>query len=124
MTSFIHIEYSTEHPGVSRVESAIDAMRQLGRTFYSTRGLSTLLLASIVAAVMVVAYELMDSVTGGNLLALWMAMWTVIFVALAVFSRSARHVAVFLVNGANRLSRAFAKARVDWAMAGSNRERN
>ena len=124
MTSFVHIEYSTQHTGVSRVESAVEGARQLGRMFSGVRGLATLLLASIVAAVMVVAYELMDSIAGGHLLAMWMGMWAVIFVALAVFSRSARYVARRLVGSVNRASRALAKGRLDWVMPASNKERS
>ena len=65
MTSFVNIKYSTQHPGVVRAESAFGAVRQLGHAFSGTRGLATLLLSAIAAAVMVVAYQVMDSVAEG-----------------------------------------------------------
>ena len=71
MTSFVTIKYSTQHPGVARVESALDAARQLRQGFSGTRGLATLLLSAMAAAIMVVADQVMDSVTEGHLLLMW-----------------------------------------------------
>jgi ABC-type multidrug transport system fused ATPase/permease subunit len=89
MTSFVHIDYSTTHPGVNRVELAIDAAQQLRQQFSGTRGLAKLLLSAVVAAVMVVAYQVMDSVAEGHLLVIWTAMWAIAFVALALFAGTA-----------------------------------
>ncbi|UUZ65400.1 hypothetical protein LP417_13210 [Polaromonas sp. P1-6] len=83
MTSFVNIKYSTQHPGVARAESAIDAVKQLHQGFSGTRGLATLLLSAMAAAVMVVAYQVMDSVTEGHLLVMWIALWAVAFAVLA-----------------------------------------
>ncbi|MES2942666.1 MAG: hypothetical protein V4772_07340 [Pseudomonadota bacterium] len=33
MTSFVHLNYSTQHPGVARVESAMGAVQQLRQGF-------------------------------------------------------------------------------------------
>lgn len=120
MTSFIHLEYSTQHPGVARVESAIDAAQQLRRGFSGTRGLAKLLLSAIVAAALVVAYQVMDSMAEGHLLVLWIAMWAVAFVALAAFAGAARIMAVRLKNNLDGWSRNVAAKRADerlWAMA-------
>ena len=59
MTSFVHLEYSRQHLGAERVESAIDAVQRLRHGFTGTRGLATLLLTAIAAAaaVMVIAYQ-------------------------------------------------------------------
>jgi hypothetical protein len=120
MTSFVHLDYSTEHPGVARVESALGAARQLGHGFSGTRGLATLLLSAVVAAIMVVAYQIMDSVAEGHLLVGWLAIWGVAFVALAVFASTARKTALRLKAGLDGWSRTMAEARADerlWAMA-------
>ena len=74
MTSFVHLEYSTQHPGVTRVESAIVAAQHLRQGFSSTRALAKLLLSAIAAAVMVVAYQVMDSLAEGHLLVMWMGL--------------------------------------------------
>ena len=123
MTSFVHLEYSNQHPGVARVESAIDAAQQLRQGFSGTRGLSTLLVSAIAAALMVVAYQVMDSVAEGHLLVIWMALWAVAFVALAFFAGTARHLAARMMAGLNDWSRSLAEARADerlWAMARSD----
>lgn len=123
MTSFVHIEYSKQHPGVARVESALDAAQQLRQGFFGTRGIATLLLSAIVAALMVVAYQVMDTVAEGHLLVMWMALWAVAFAALAFFAGTARHLAARMKAGLDGWSRSLAEARADerlWAMAKSD----
>lgn len=120
MTSFVNIKYAAQHHGADRVESAIDAAQQVRQSFSGTRGLATLLLSAMAAAVMVAAYEVMDSVAEGHLLVMWMALWAVAFAALALFADAARKVAVRLKNGLDTWSRSLAEARADqrlWAMA-------
>lgn len=113
MTSFVNIKYSTQHPGVARAESAFGAVRQLAHAFSGTRGLATLLLSAIAAAVMVVAYQVMDSVTEGHLLVMWIAVWAVAFAVLAIFAGAARNAAVSLKAGLDGWSRSLAEARAD-----------
>lgn len=120
MTSFVHLEYSNQHPGVARVESAIDAAQHLRRTFSGTRGLATLLVSAVAAAVMVVAYQLMDSVAEGHLLVMWVALWAAAFASLALFAGTARRSAAGLKSSLDGWSHSLAKARADerlWAMA-------
>lgn len=120
MTSFITVNHSTQHPGVVRAEAAIDAARQLRQGFSGTRGLAALLLSAMVAAVMVVADQIMDSEAEGHLLVMWVALWAVAFAALAVFAGAARKLAVRLKSGLDAWSLALAQARADqrlWAMA-------
>ncbi|MGH8830601.1 MAG: hypothetical protein ACREXV_05870 [Polaromonas sp.] len=120
MTSFVNIKYSTQHPGVARAESAIDAVKHLRQGFSGTRGLATLLLSAMTAAVMVVAYQVMDSVTEGHLLVMWIALWAVAFAVLALFAGTARNLAARLKTGLDDWSRSLAEARADqrlWAAA-------
>jgi hypothetical protein len=123
MTSFVNIKYSTQHPGVVRAESAFGAVRQLGQAFSGTRGLATLLLSAVAAAIMVVAYQVMDSVTEGHLLVMWIALWAVAFAALAIFAGTARNVAARVKAGLDGWSRGLAEARADqrlWQAAKSD----
>ena len=61
MTSFVHIEYPTTHPGVERFESAVAAAGNLRKRFDSAKGLAGALLAAIVAALLVVADQLVET---------------------------------------------------------------
>ncbi len=123
MTSFVHLDYSNQHPGVARVESAIEAAQQLRHGFSGTRGLAALLLSAVAAAVMVVAYQLMDSVAEGHLMVMWIAMWAVAFAVLASFAGAARNVALRIKAGLDGWSRSLAASRADermWAVAQSD----
>jgi hypothetical protein len=120
MTSFVHIEYSKDHPGVTRVESVIESAQHIGRGFSGKRGLATLLLSAMAAAAMVVAYEVMDTVAEGHLLVMWIALWAAAFVSLAMFAGTARSLATRIKVGLDDWSRALASARADerlWASA-------
>ena len=120
MTSFVNIEYSKDHPGVVRIASAIESAQHVGRSFPGRRGVATLLLSAMVAAVMVVAYQVMDSMAEGHLLVMWIALWAAAFVSLAVFAVPARNLATRLKVGLDDWSRALAEARADerlWSAA-------
>ena len=120
MTRFVHLEYATEHPGVARIESAIEGAQHLRRGFSGTRALAKLLLSAVAAAVMVVAYQLMDTLAEGHLLVLWTGLWAAAFIALAVFANATRHLAARMKAGLDNWSRNLAQTRADerlWAMA-------
>jgi len=74
MSSF---NYSTEHAGLNRMTSGMSIIGQFYRSISGARALSTLMLSALAAAILVVAYEVMDSVAEGHLLVLWLAMWAV-----------------------------------------------
>ena len=120
MTSFVTTNYPTQHHGADRVESAIDAVQQARRGLSGTHGLATLLLSAIVAAVVVVADQVMDTVAEGHLLLLWIALWAVAFAALALFAGATRNMAARTKTGLDDWSRSVAEARADqrlWAAA-------
>lgn len=120
MTSFVHLEYSNQHPGVERVESVIATAQQIKRNFSGTRGLATLLLSAVAAAVMVVAYQVMDSMAEGHLLVLWIGLWVVAFATLAAFASTTRALASSMKASLDGWSRSLASKRADerlWAMA-------
>ncbi len=113
MTSFVNINYSTQHIGAARVESAIDAVKQARRGVSGSRGLALLLLSAIVASVMVVAEQVMDSVAEGHLLVVWIGLWAVAFAAIALFAGAARQLARRVVASLDAWSRSVARARAD-----------
>ena len=113
MTAFVNTNQLTRHVGANRVESAIASASHVKRGMSGTRGLATLLLSAIVAAVMVVANQVMDSVAEGHLLVMWMAMWISAFVALALFATPARNLAQRVKTGLDAWSAGIAQRRAD-----------
>ncbi len=97
MTSFIHLDYATKHPGVARAEAVAASAGNMGRSivknFDGTTSLAAMLLAAFVAALVVVADLLIDTWADGHLLAAWVALWVVAFAAIALFAPAARKVA-------------------------------
>jgi ABC-type bacteriocin/lantibiotic exporter with double-glycine peptidase domain len=116
MTSFINTKYATEHTGADRVESAMHAAGQLRQGFSGTRGLAALLLSAIVSSIMVVAYQVTDSVAEGHLLVIWMALWAVAFAGLALFAGTARNLAARTTAAMDAWSQTLAQARADIRM--------
>ena len=96
MTSFVHVEQPTQHPGVARIGRAAHAVRDIAREFDGNRGAATLLLAAIVSALLVVANQVVDTWSEGHLLAAWIVMWTLGFAALALLAAPARRAATAL----------------------------
>jgi hypothetical protein len=116
MTSFVHIEYPTQHPGVERLENAFNAAVKLRRGFNGTKGLAFMLLAAMVAAFVVVADQMVETWADGHLLAGWVVLWVVGFVSLALLAAPARSLAARIVNGLDAWSRQLARARADERM--------
>ena len=120
MTSFVQPSFPSQHPGVVRVEAAIGTIRTMRKEFDSTRSLSVMLLAAMVSALVVVADQLIETWADGHLLAAWVALWLIGFVALAMFAAPARRLAAGAVAALNAWSARTAMARADarlWKIA-------
>ena len=120
MTSFIQPGFSDQHAGVERVAAAVGALRSMRGGFDSTKGLSAMLLAAMVSALVVVADQLIETWADGHLMVAWVVLWLVAFSALALFAGAARNVAATLVTALDAWSERMAQRRVDqrmWAMA-------
>jgi hypothetical protein len=120
MTSFAHVQYPTEHPGVARMERVSDTVQDAVRHFDATRSGATLLLAAIVAALVVVANQIIDTWTEGHLLAAWIVMWTVAFAAMALFASPAKRTVIGLRATLKRWAAAHRQAKQDrqlWQLA-------
>lgn len=94
MTSFVHVDYPTQHPGVIRAERIALGLRTLAHRLDGARATASFLLAAIVAALLVVANQVVDTWTDGHLLAAWMVMWTLAFGALGLFAAPVRRASV------------------------------
>lgn len=120
MTSFVHIDHATQHPGVVRAENAARTVRHAARGLDGSRGAATLLLAAGVSALVVVANQLIDTWGEGHLLAAWMVLWLVAFTALALFAAPARRAGAALLHAGARWAEHRRRAQEDektWRLA-------
>lgn len=120
MTSFVHPQFPAQHAGVSRAESVVAAAQQLGKGFNSTRGLASMLLAAMVAALVVVADQLVETWADGQLFVAWIVMWAVGFAAMALLAGSARNLSATVMKKLDGFVQRRAQARADermWAYA-------
>lgn len=102
MTAFAHVDHPTEHPGVVRAENAAAALQRAVGGFDGARGAASLLLAAVVAALLVVANQVVDTWANGQVVAAWMMLWAVAFVGIALFSAPARRAGVALRSAGAR----------------------
>jgi hypothetical protein len=120
MTQFVHVNTPKSHPGVVRFEAAMNQATQIKRGLSSTRSMAGLLLTAMVAALLVVADQLIDTWADGHLLAAWVLMWVMAFTAIAFLAPAARRLASFLVARLDAWSAGVAQRRADarlWAIA-------
>lgn len=120
MTSFVHVDQPTQHPGVARAERVFSAVRDLITQFDGARGAATLLLAAIVAALLVVANEVVTTWTEGHLLAAWIVLWTIAFAALGLLAGPARRTVSGVQGSLRRAALARRRAAEDrqlWRVA-------
>ncbi|MES2952443.1 MAG: hypothetical protein V4858_28280 [Pseudomonadota bacterium] len=86
------------------------------RGFDGSRSLAGMLLAAVVAALLVVADQLIETWADGHLLVVWVALWTVAFAALALLAPPLRQLAQALAAAMGRWSVARAARRSDEAV--------
>jgi len=121
MTSFAHVHYPSQHPGVVRMERAGKNVSHFVHD--ATRSGATLLLAAIVAALLVVANQVVETWSEGHLLAAWIAMWAIAFAAMAMLATPAKRAARSLNTGFGHWRTARRQAAEDralWQLAQSD----
>lgn len=82
----------------------------------NSRSLAGMLLAAVVAALLVVADQLIETWADGHLLVVWVALWSVAFAALALLAPPLRQLADAGGVVLNRWSQARAQRRSDDAI--------
>lgn len=120
MSSLLHTSYPVQYSGATRAASAVAAVRGIRGRFDSTRGLSAMLLAAMVSALVVVSEQLIDTWADGHLMLAWIALWLIVFSVLALFASSARKLAITAVKVLDAWSLRVAQDRSDaqlWAIA-------
>lgn len=86
MTSFVHTEYSLQHPGVVRLERAVETAKYVVKGLSGSRATATLLLSAAVSTLLVAANQVVDTWSDGHLLAGWIVLWSVAFAGLALLA--------------------------------------
>ncbi|MET0542255.1 MAG: hypothetical protein ABWZ88_10915, partial [Variovorax sp.] len=99
--------------GVTRAEAVVDQLRSARKQFDGARGLAALLLGAVVSALLVVADRIVVSMADGGLLAGWIVLWGIAFMALALLADTARSWALGFVALWKRGSERRALARAD-----------
>jgi hypothetical protein len=101
-----HLASASHEP----VNSSPMLIGNMGSALDDSRTLAGMLLAAVLAALLVVADQVIDTWTDGHLLAGWVALWTVAFAALALLAPPMRQIAAFAAGG-------FGRRMVTWRMA-------
>lgn len=78
-----------------------------------SRGLAGMLLAAAVAALVVIADQLVSTWADGHLFLGWVAMWAVVFASMALLSGMARRLSQRVVRGLDAWARRRAEARAE-----------
>jgi hypothetical protein len=92
----------------------------MGSALDGSRTLAGMLVAAVMAALLVVADQVIDTWTDGHLLAGWVVLWTIVFAALALLAPPLRHMAGFAAGGLGRRVQTWRAAREEarmWELA-------
>ncbi len=102
MSKFVQVSFPATHLGVARIENAVSFFKTRGFRLFrldSSRTLAAMLVTALVAALLVVANQVIDTITDGHLFAAWIGLWALGFAAMALLMdpifatvRSLRHV--------------------------------
>ncbi len=84
--------------------------------FDSSKTLAGMLLAAVMAALLVVADQVIDTWADGHLLAGWVALWTVAFAALALLAPPLRQLASAMAATMTRWAQAAKQRRLEERM--------
>ena len=112
MTSLVQSAHQPRLGG-ARFESAAHSGQPARKGLRGTKGLAAMLLAAVVAALLVVANQVMDRWSDGNLLAAWVILWAVGFAALGLCAGAARKLALRTVAALDAWSQRVARQRAD-----------
>lgn len=95
---------------------AVVSDQPASHSFDGTKGLSAMLLAAMVSALLVVADQLIDAWADGHLMVAWVALWLVGFTAIALFGDAAHKLAGVVASNVERGLKRKVKARADQSL--------
>jgi hypothetical protein len=74
-----------------QAEVVVNALFALGKRWSASAGIVAVILSSVAAAVLMVAYGVVSSLVEGHLFAMWLTLWALVFTASAYYSGTAKH---------------------------------
>jgi high-affinity K+ transport system ATPase subunit B len=110
MTSFVHVDQPTVHPGVRRAEVLFGQIQAARAGANGARPLIALLIIAIAAAVLVVTDSLVSNWNEGGLLAVWTVFCLAAIALFALFAGSVRESSIGAALRAASQRRAAARA--------------
>ncbi len=90
MNSFVQPDFPHSHGGAARLASAMEWARSALERLSSPSGLASVLVAGGLAAVIVVAEQVVSAWADGHLLLAWIVLWLFVFGLVAAFSDAIR----------------------------------
>lgn len=106
--------------GISPTATAEQGTYRAVRRFDGSRGLAAMLLAAAVAALVVLADQMISTWADGHLFLGWVALWVVVFAGSVLFAGAARRTAQATLRSLDSWSKSMAEARAEarlWDLA-------
>ena len=107
--------------GITPTSTAADqGTYRVGPRFDGSRSLAAMLLAAAVAALVVLADQMISTWADGHLFLGWVALWVVVFAGSVLFAGTARRMAQATVRSLDSWSKSMAEARAEarlWDLA-------
>jgi len=113
MTSFVHVDQPTVHPGVERAEILLARIQAARAGGNGARPLIALLILAVLAAAAVVADNLVTHWDEGALLAAWAVLSAAVFAGVALYASTLRSVFARVAGVWNAAAQRRAAARAD-----------
>jgi hypothetical protein len=113
MARFVQPHLATHHSGL--FSGSMSAPKRDG-SVENSRILAAMLMAAVMAALLVVADQLIDTWVDGHLMLAWVLMWSVAFAALALLAVPMRHITSYAAQAMNRWWVEYQRARDEEAM--------
>lgn len=122
MRHFVNLKYAAQQHGAgsASLSAAAEHASQSAADSSSQRGLTLIVLSAMAALMATVAYEVMDSITEGHLLLLWIGLWAVLLMVMTLLTGIAYRIAAALKKPLDGWSHRLAQSRADrrlWALA-------
>lgn len=90
LSHFVQPDFPREHAGAVRVTRLLAHARNAAVRLGSPAGMASMLVTACLAALIVVADQVVSAWADGHLLAAWIALWIIVFALLATFSDAIR----------------------------------